>query len=293
MPNSDAGNAAHRTRSPSRSVTQAWRAEAQGADARLFVNSLAKGIELLSALAKVQRPVSIPEAAALAGMDRSTAQRMLYTLRMLGCLRQEDESRRYVLGARVLDLAHGFLQADALRRIALPFLDDLARRSEETVNLTKLDGADVVYVARFPSRHVVSVDLALGTRLPAWCTGPGRAILSRLDRDRRESLVPSGSLPRITPYTARSRKDVLARIAQAERYGFAINDQEMFVGDISIAAPILDRAGEPLGAVNIAVPFPRWTPARVVRDLGPLVMETTRLISMQFGAAGAAPPQRE
>jgi len=252
-------------------------------DERLFVASLAKGIELLSVLARAQRPVSLPEAAALSGLDRSTTQRLLYTLRELGCLRQEDVSRRYVLGARVLDLAHGFLQADALRRIALPLLDDLARRSEETVNLTELDGADVVYVARFPSRHVVSVDLALGTRLPAWCTGPGRAILSHLAAGAREALVPTGPLPRITPHTARTRKEVLARIERAARDGFALNNQEAYIGDISVAAAILDRAGAPLGAVNIAVPFPRWTPERVLRDLAPLVTETARQVSRQFG----------
>ena len=256
----------------------------EGVDARLFVGGLAKGLSLLSAIAKAGRPVSIPEAAALTGFDRSTAQRMLHTLRALGFLRQEEASRRYVLAARVLDLAHGFLQADMLRRVALPFLEDLARRCEETVNLTELDGGDVVYVARFPSRHVVSVDLAIGTRLPAWCTAPGRAILSRLPAERTDRLVPPDPLQRPTPRTARRRRDVLARIARAARDGFAVNDQETFVGDVSVAAPVLDKAGQPLGAVNVAVPFPRWTPARALGDLAPLVVETARLVSRECGA---------
>jgi len=258
----------------------------EGVDARLFVGSLAKGLALLSAIARAGRPVTLPEAASLAGTDRSTAQRMLHTLRALGFVRQEEADRRYVLAARVLDLAHGFLQADALRRVALPFLDDLARRCEETVNLTELEGADVVYVARVPSRHVVSVDLALGVRLPAWCTAPGRAILSRLGGNRAAALVPPDPLPRRTPRTARRRAEVMARIARAARDGFALNDQETFVGDISVAAPILDGSGEPLGAVNIAVPFPRWTPARVRGDLAPLVVASAAAISREFASRG-------
>jgi DNA-binding IclR family transcriptional regulator len=258
---------------------------AEPTDARLFVGSLGKGLALLSALAAAGRAVNVSEAAELAGLDRSSAQRMLYTLRALGYLRQDEESRRYRLAARVLDLAHGFLQADVLRRVALPFLDDLARRCEETVNLTELDGADVVYVARFPSRHVVSVDLAIGTRLPAWCTAPGRAILSRLDEAERAKLVPAEPLARATPRTARSRREVLARIVRAAKDGFALNDQETFVGDISVAAPVLDHAGRPLGAVNIAVPFPRWTPARVAADLAPLVVATAAQVSREFGGA--------
>jgi DNA-binding IclR family transcriptional regulator len=266
-------------------VTGSGDIDEAGIDARLFVGSVAKGLSLLSAIASARRPVSVSEAAELSGLDRSGAQRMLYTLRVLGFLRQDEASRRYLLAARVLDLAHGFLQADVLRRVALPFLDDLARRCEETVNLTELAGSDVVYVARFPSRHVVSVDLAIGTRLPAWCTAPGRAILSRLPIDMCERLVPPDPLTHLTPRTARRRRDVLFRIRRAARDGFAINDQETFIGDISVAAPVLDRAGHAIGAVNIAVPFPRWTQPRVVSDLAPLVVETARLVSRELGGA--------
>ncbi len=76
----------------------------------------------------------------------------------------------------------------------------------------------------------------------------------------------------------------MARIDRAARDGFAVNDQETFVGDISIAAPVLDQGGRPLGAVNIAVPFPRWTRTRAVADLAPLVVATARQVSREFGA---------
>jgi IclR family pca regulon transcriptional regulator len=110
-----------------------------------------------------------------------------------------------------------------------------------------LDGADVVYVARFPSRPVVSADLAIGTRLPAWCTGPGRAILPRLDAAAVQRLIPADAPERRTPRTAPRRAEVLRRIVRAARDGYAVNDQESFVCDISVAAPVLDRVGSPSG----------------------------------------------
>jgi DNA-binding IclR family transcriptional regulator len=248
-------------------------------DPRLFIGALGKGLDVLAAIAAVARPVSIPDVAALTGLDRSAVQRVLYTLRALRFLQQDEVTKRYVLGARVLDLAHGFQKSDPVRRIAMPFLDDLARRTEETVNLTERDGADVVYVARIPSRHVVSVDLALGTRLPAWCTAPGRAILSALPPAERELLIPPDPLAPRTPQTAKRRADVLRRIGIAARDGFALSDQEAFAGDISVAAPIRDGAGAPVGAINIAVPFPRWTVARVRASLAPLVVDVAQRVS--------------
>ncbi len=259
----------------------------EGADPRLFVGALSHGLEILWAIASAARPVGIPDVVALTGLDRSMVQRVLYTLRTMAILQQDEQTRRYVLSPRVLDLAHGFQRSDPLRRIAMPFLDDLSRRTEETVNLTELDGADVVYVARIPSRHVVSVDLAIGTRLPAWCTAPGRAILSALSAEARERLVPPEPLQPRTPRTARRRAEVLARIERAARLGYALNDQEAFVGDVSVAAPVLDGQGRPAGAINIAVPLPRWSLARVRAELAPLVVQTARRIGTALG------PERE
>lgn len=272
--------------SPGRALTGGAARAPGDPDPRLFVGALAKGLEVLSAIAAAARPVGIPDVVALTGLDRSAVQRLLYTLRAERFLRQDQRTKRYTLGPRVLDLAHGFQQGDALRRIALPFLDDLARRTEETVNLTELDGADVVYIARIGSRHVVSVDLALGTRLPAWCTGPGRAILSRLAPQEIEQLVPPEPLAARTPRTVTRRSEVLRRIARAARDGFAVNDQEAFIGDISVAAPILDGAGRPVGAINIAVPFPRWTLKRVQDALAPLVVDTAGRVSRELAGEG-------
>jgi IclR family pca regulon transcriptional regulator len=271
--------------SPDRPLTIAAAGDAPGRpDPRLFVGALAKGLEVLSAVAAAARPVGIPDVVTLTGLDRSAVQRLLYTLRAERFLRQDPQTKRYTLGPRVLDLAHGFQQGDALRRIALPFLDDLARRTEETINLTELDGSDVVYVVRIGSRHVVSVDLALGTRLPAWCTGPGRAILSRLTPAEIDQLVPAEPLPARTPRTLTHRSEVLKRIARAARDGFAVNDQEAFVGDISVAAPILDAQGRPVGAINIAVPFPRWALKQVVESLAPLVVDTAGRVSAELAS---------
>jgi IclR family pca regulon transcriptional regulator len=251
----------------------------KAAESRLFVGSLAKAFQVLDAFAKAKRALRLSEVAPLAGLDRSATQRFVHTLAALGVLRQDPGSRLYSLAPRVLDFSAAFLASAPVREIALPFLEALSRRSEETVNLSELDGEDVVYIARFPSRHVVSVDLALGARLPAWCTAPGRAILAFSDEPRMRALIAAAQLTPRTPHTLTSRRRLNAAIDRARREGFALNDQEAFVGDISVAAPILGPTGAAIAAVNIAVPFPRWSTEEVRRQLAPLVIETAHRIS--------------
>jgi IclR family pca regulon transcriptional regulator len=106
-----------------------------------------------------------------------------------------------------------------------------------------------------PSLHAVSVDLHVGSRLPAFCSAAGRAILAQLDEEAALAMLAAA---RRAPMTKRTVTDLLglrAALAKVRELGYALNDQEAFVGDISIAAPLVNRAGEPVGAVNIAVPF--------------------------------------
>ena len=108
-------------------------------------------------------------------------QRLTHTLRILGYIRQHPTPRAYSLSGRMLEFGHTVLATDRLREKAYPFLERLNRRTGETVNLMELEGDEIVYVARFPSLHAVSVDLHVGSRLPAFCTAAGRAMLAQVD----------------------------------------------------------------------------------------------------------------
>jgi DNA-binding IclR family transcriptional regulator len=249
----------------------------------LFVASIAKCFDVLEALNAARRPVALTELAALARLERSAVQRITHTLKTLGYLRQHPHTRAFTIASRMLDFGHAVLATDPVRAKAYPFLERLNAATGETVNLMELEGHDIVYVARFPSLHAVSVDLHVGSRLPAFCTAAGRAMLARMPED--EALARLASAPR-KAMTARTVTDLpgLKRvIADARRLGYALNDQEAFVGDVSVAAALIERGGNVVGAINIAVPSPRWKIDDVRRKLAPRVVATAREIGAELG----------
>ena len=109
---------------------------------------------------------------------------MTHTLRVLGYLRQDPGTRAFTLSGRMLEFGHTVLATDWLRDCAQPHLEALNRRVGETVNLMELQEHEIVYMLRYPSIHAVSVDLHVGSRLPAFCSAAGRAMLAAMDEAR-------------------------------------------------------------------------------------------------------------
>ena len=187
----------------------------------------------------------------------------------------------------MLELGFTYLRTDALVERAAPYLLEASRRSEETVNLTELDGTEVVYVARVPSRHVISVDVILGTWLPAYCTATGRAILAFLPEDEARDILERSDRIAYTEVTETDLDALMGRLAEARRDGFAVAAEEYYIGDLSIAAPVFDFSCRPVAAVNMAVPSGRWTVAAVRKRLAGIVLDTARAISRTEGGADA------
>lgn len=261
-----------------------------GRDSPLFVGSLEKGLRVLSAFDETHRSLRLTEIAVETGLDKSAAQRFTHTLYQLGYLRKDPKTKHYSLAPKVLELGFAYLRTDALVERATPFLMEANRKSEETVNLTELDGTEVVYVARVPSRHVISVDVILGTWLPAYCTAPGRAMLACLPEDEAMALLEASERVGYTPSTITDIGHLMEEIRKAAAEGFAIAAEEHYVGDLSIAAPVLDFSGRPVAAVNIAVPTGRWTVERMRRQLGPIVKRTAEEISRTEGSQQSGTP---
>jgi IclR family pca regulon transcriptional regulator len=263
-------------------TTPARAREAAAGDSPLFVGSVAKCFQVLEALNSAGRAVGLTELASLSGLDRSGVQRITHTLRVLGYLRQDPGNKAFRLSGRMLEFGHTVLATNRLRERAQSHLEALNRRTGETVNLMELEGEEIVYVSRFPSTHAVSVDLHVGSRLPAFCTAAGRAILSRLDPAEAFAHLKTARRTRMTAHSVTDLNGLRDRLQQARELGYALNDQEAFLGDISVAAPLVDHRGHPLGAVNIAVPSPRWNVHDVVAQLVPYLLKTAATINKEL-----------
>lgn len=248
----------------------------------LFVGSVAKCFKVLEALNAAGRPVALTALAELAETERSAVQRITHTLKVLGYIRQHPTTRAYSLSGRMLEFGHVVLATDRVRAAAYPYLEQLSRATGETVNLMELEGDDIVYVARFPSVHAVSVDLHIGSRLPAFCTAAGRAILAHLPEADALARLGTAKRTAMTANTTTGLPGLQRILADVRRLGYALNNQEAFVGDISVAAAVTDATGNAVGAINIAVPSPRWKLDDVRCKLVPKVIAIAREISLEL-----------
>jgi IclR family transcriptional regulator, pca regulon regulatory protein len=249
----------------------------------LFVGSVAKCFQVLEAINSAGRPVALTELAELSSLGRSAVQRITHTLKTLRYIRQHPRTRAYTLSSRMLEFGHTVLATDGLREKAQPHLEALNRRTGETVNLMEMEGDEIVYIARFPSVHAVSVDLHVGSRLPTFCTAAGRAMLARYDPAEVQARLSTSRRRAMTPHTVTDLPGLTRRLAEARRLGYALNDQEAFIGDISVAVALEDQSGAVVGAINIAVPTPRWKLADVKRQLVPKVLAAARDITSALG----------
>ena len=257
--------------------------EAPDTDDRLFVGSVAKSFQVLELLNEAQGPLTLVEIAHRSGLGKSAAQRATHTLRVLGYLSQHPETRAYALSSKMLEFTHTVLAQDRVRAIALPLLESLNHACGETVNLTRLEGDEVVFIARFPSQHTVSVDLHIGSRLPAFCTAPGRAMLSRLPEDEAKQVIERSDRRPMTEFTVTDPRRLWALVLEARKRGYAVNNQESHIGDVAIGAALVDRGGRVVGAINIAAPPPRLSISRLQQRFGADLMRTATEISRNLG----------
>lgn len=244
-----------------------------------FVSSVDKAFQILRAFESRARSLSLTEIAEITGLDKSSVQRFTYTLAALGYLRKDREARRYTISPKIMSLGMIYLRTDPLVARARHMLYEANKSLDATLNMTELDGTEVIYVVRYPGRQVVTVDVVLGMRRPAYCTASGRAILATLPDDEAIDILRRSNLVAYTEHTKTTIKAIMAEIRKARTQGFAITEQETSIGDISIAAPVRRADGSSTAAVNVSVSTADWKAADVARKLGPTIIGLARAVS--------------
>jgi len=245
----------------------------------LFNQSLEKGLAVLRAFSARRRTMTLADVAAATDITKSSAQRMVFTLEKLGYLRKHPKTRRYQLTPRVMEIGFNYLAANALIDVANPYLSELTKVTTETSCLTEPDGLDMVYVARFVSAQFVPVHMPIGSRIPMYCTASGRAFLSALPEDEARALIDASDRVAHTTHTLTEVEAILATLRQARLQGFATNAEELFLGDMTIAAPVLGSQGRPVASVHVVAPTSRWTLEEAVRKLAPTLLLCARSLT--------------
>jgi IclR family transcriptional regulator, pca regulon regulatory protein len=247
---------------------------------RDYVQSLSRGLTVLQAFNADRPSMTLADMARATGLTRATARRLLHTLVTLGFVC--TDGRTFELTPRVLDLGFAYVSSLQLPDIAQPFMEALSDRVHESVSASVLDGAQIVYVARVNTQRIMGISLAIGSRLPAAWTSMGRVLMAglsdpQLDEFFRTLVVTGLTMQSITDI------DVLrAEIDVIRGQGYSLIDQELEEGIRSVAAPLRDRRGRTLAAINVGTPAARVTLKELRTVILPDLLRTAGSIEAQL-----------
>jgi len=240
-----------------------------------FMTSLARGLTVIRAFSQHRHRQSIAQLSQRTGIPRAAVRRCLYTLQKLGYV-AVDDGRAYALRPQILALGHAYLSSAPLATSAQPLLNQVSEAIHESCSMAVLDGEDILYVARSSaSTRIMSIDLGIGSRLPAFCTSMGRVLLAGLSPNELAAYLRR---VKFVPYTNRTivtRDQLKSALDIARATGFAVVDQELEIGLRSIAVPVADCDGRVAAAINVSVQAGRVSLAH---------METTLLSPLRAAA---------
>jgi IclR family transcriptional regulator, pca regulon regulatory protein len=251
-----------------------------------YVQSLERGLAVIRAFGAEQPELRLSDVARETGLTRAAARRFLLTLVRLGYVRQDGNT--FSLRPRVLELGYAYLSALSLPEVAQPHMETLVGEVNESSSVAVLDDLDIVYVARVPTQRIMTITIAVGTRLPAYATSMGRVLLAGLDQDALEERLERIEVERLTPTTVPDLEILRQRIDDVHDAGWAAVDQELEQGVRSAAVPIRDATGAVVAALNVSVHATRMTMQALRRDVVPKLLRTAEAIEVDLRAAGSA-----
>lgn len=245
----------------------------------LYVASLGKAMRVLEAFRSARETLGLTELVQLTGMGKSAVQRFTHTWEKLGYLVKDPQTRRYGLGPRVVELGYFFLRSDRLVSLAAPHLVALRERCGLAVNMSVLDGPEMIYLLRLPSRQLTLSEMLAGRRMPAWSNSAGRMLLSQLDDIALDHYFATTA---ISAYTARTDTDparLAGEVRQARSQGYALTRDQVLLNQVGAAVLLRDDLRRPVAALNVTAAADEYPQERLVREIVPQLLKTAYAIS--------------
>ena len=248
-----------------------------------FMTSLARGLAVVQAFQERKRHLTIAQISHRTEIPRAAVRRCLHTLIKLGYA--TTDGRTYSLLPKVLTLGHAYLSSTPLAVSAQPYLDRMSEQLHEACNMATLEGDDILYIARSATtQRLISVDLSVGGRLPAYCTSMGRILLAALDDASLQDYLDHADLQTKTSRTLTTPEALFECLQQVRQQGLCIVDQELEQGLRSIAVPVYDASGQVLAALNVSTHAGRVSRSELEQRFLPSMLSASRDLSAQLFA---------
>lgn len=240
-----------------------------------FVQSLERGLAVIRAFDAEHPQLTLSDVARATGLTRAAARRFLLTLVELGYMR--TDGRHFSLRPRVLELGYAYLSSLTLPEVAQPHMEAVVAEVHESSSLSVLDGEDVVYVARVPTKRIMTVAISVGTHFPAYATSMGRVLLAAQSDAWLDAYLSGVDLRPLTRRTITDRAQLRAVLSRVRDQGFCLVDQELEEGLRSLAVPVQGEDGV-VAALNVSAHASRGTSETIRRELLPPLQAAARRI---------------
>lgn len=247
-----------------------------------FVRSVERAFQVVRAFGRDSPSLTLSEVSQRTGLTRASARRFLLTLESLGYVGLEG--RRYSLRPKVLDLGFAYLSSVPTFEIVESHMEAMVQQIQESSSASVLDGTDIIYTVRVPTKRIMSIQIEVGTRLPAYATSMGRVLLASLAKDQLDQYFEVAKLERLTPATVADEAQLRAVLGEVRRQGWCMLDQELEVGVRSVAVPLHDASGGAFAAMNISTNATRVPADRLLGELLPLLQKTAAAIEEEIRA---------
>jgi IclR family transcriptional regulator, pca regulon regulatory protein len=255
----------------------------QGPD---YVQSLHRGLTVIRVFDSAHPSMTLSEVAARARLSRAVVRRLLLTLEYLGYVTRRG--RQFSLTPRILDLGFSYLSSLDVAMLAQPFMEEVSRRIDDSCSLAVLDAYDIVYVQRVAVRKVMTITLAIGARLPAFCSSMGRVLLAGLEEQTLDRWLRGLKPAAFTRFTLTERGALRAVLERVRAQGYAYVEQELQEGLCSMAVPVRDDRGETIAALNAGMPFRVGARAHALKTVLPVLRAGARDIERSLAAQPSA-----
>lgn len=244
-----------------------------------FIQSLERGLLVINSFSREHPSQTLSGVAERTGLTRATSRRVLLTLAELGYV--DQRGRSFALTPKVLDLGYSFLSSFHVVELAQPSMERLVDHVHESSSMSVLDGSEIVYVARVPTKRIMTIALALGSRLPAYPTSMGRVLLAGLPDDQLDEYIARTKFEHLTRHTVIDQKEFRSIVENVRLEGSALVDQELEEGVRSIAAPIRNGRDDVIAAMNVSCHASRVGVKRMRDEFRPRLLETAAEISQR------------
>lgn len=245
------------------------------------VQSLERGLAVIRAFDAEHPRLTLSEVARATDLTRAAARRFLLTLVHLGYVRVDG--REFSLRPRVLELGYSYLSGLTLTEVVQPHLEELVGKVNDSSSVSVLDGDEIVYIARVPTKRIMTVVIAVGTRFPAHATSMGRVLLAALPSAELDAYLDRVVLTPLTTRTITSRDELRAAIVRSRELGYALIDQELEDGLRAVAAPLHNPDGSIAGAINVSAHALRTSMQQLEEEYLPTLLQAAAHIHQDLG----------